>query len=1121
MAARQRILRVRRDYNKWVANQTLEDYALRFTAKTARRWSSLRVANTALGAISFLALEAIGGTITLSYGFTNAVAAIFAVSLLIFATGLPISYYAAKYGVDIDLLTRGAGFGYIGSTVTSLIYASFTFIFFAIEAVIMSMALERCFGVPLAAGYVISSLVVIPLVTHGITFISRFQLWTQPLWAVLHVLPFFFIAVYSADSFQGWTGFTGRAQHGDPGFDLALFGAAASVVLSLIAQIGEQVDFLRFLPPERADNRVARWSALLTAGPGWVVLGALKLLAGSFLAYLAHAHGVSLDRAAQPTEMYGVAFGYMISSPAAAMMLAGLFVVLSQLKINVTNSYAGSIAWSNFFSRLTHRHPGRVVWLIFNVAIALLLMELGVYSALEQILGIYSAVAAAWVGAIVADLAINKPLGLSPPHIEFKRAHLYDINPVGVGAMLLATAAAMADFAGLFGHAARAFTPFVAVAVAFLAAPVIAYATGGRYYIARKPRRVWASETAIRCCICENPFEPEDTAYCPAYAGPICSLCCSLDSRCGDLCKRGARASSQLAALLGAALPARLLPRLDPRFARYLGLLLVLVSMIGVTLTVIYWQVPLGSDVSNAIVKLAFWKLFFVLLIIAGVAAWLFVLTQESRKAAEEESRRQTTLLLREIRAHKRTDAQLQKAKEAAEAANLAKSRYVVGISHELRTPLNAVLGYAQLLERDGSIPPHRRDAITVIRRSGEHLAGLIEGLLDISKIEAGRLELQYEEVRLAEFLGQIVDMFRLQAAAKGIDFLFERPQRLPAVVHTDPKRLRQILINLLSNAIKFTEEGSVSLRLHYRSQTAEIEVEDTGVGIGAEDLERIFEPFERVQQPDGEAKPGMGLGLTITKLLTEIMGGDISVESRRGKGSLFRVKLLLSEVARPRLAPASGAAIGGYAGRRLTVLVADDDPVHRGLLREILAPLGFSLVEAADGPASLRLAEAAQPDLVLLDVSMPGLDGRAVARALRQRGRAKIIMISANAAEPDRREPALSDEFIVKPIDVQRLLEAIQRLLRIDWLYAPSAPDAAAPAPPFAPSSIPPRPDIAELRRLGRIGYVRGIQAKLDEIEGEDPARHAFVAHMRSLVKDFEFARYMAALEELDRADA
>ena len=305
MTAQQRIVRVRRNYNQWVANQTLEDYALRFTAKSARKWSSFAVANTAIGAVSFLALEAIGGSITVNYGFINAASAILVVGALIFLTSVPIAYYAATYGVDIDLLTRGAGFGYIGSTITSLIYASFTFLFFAIEAAIMSLALEMCFGIPLFAGYVLSSLVVIPLVTHGITFISRLQLWTQPVWIVLHLIPFVFIAFADLKSFERWTGFSGIGGVDGRSFNLVLFGTAATVVFSLIAQIGEQVDFLRFLPPPGSrGSALSWWTAYLSAGPGWIVPGVLKMLAGSFLAFLAIEHLVPPQSAAEPTQMY-------------------------------------------------------------------------------------------------------------------------------------------------------------------------------------------------------------------------------------------------------------------------------------------------------------------------------------------------------------------------------------------------------------------------------------------------------------------------------------------------------------------------------------------------------------------------------------------------------------------------------------------------------------------------------------------------------------------------------------------------------------------------------------------------------------------------------------------------
>jgi signal transduction histidine kinase/purine-cytosine permease-like protein/ActR/RegA family two-component response regulator len=1120
VAGRQRIDRVRRQYNQWVANQTLEDYALRFTAKSARRWSAARVANTALGAISFLALEAIGGTITLNYGVTNAVAAILVVSVIIFCCGLPIAYHAAKCGIDIDLLTRGAGFGYIGSTITSLIYASFTFIFFAIEAVILASALEMCFGIPRPIGYLISAVVIIPLVTHGITLISRFQLWTQPVWIVLHIMPFAAIAYANPHSFAEWTKFAG--EHGNPAghLDLLLFGTAASVVFSLVAQIGEQVDFLRFLPRDRRTSKKAWWIALLSAGPGWIVLGALKLLAGSFLAYFALSHGVSTEHAAEPANMYLEAFRYVLSQPDLALALTGTFVILSQLKINVTNAYAGSIAWSNFFSRLTHSHPGRVVWLVFNVVVALLLMEIGVYRALEQTLALYSNVAIAWVGALVADLVINKPLGLRPPHMEFKRAHLYDVNPVGVGAMTIATVVSISAFYGLFGPTAKALSAFVALTVAFAAAPLIAYATGGKYYIARRPKRSWQNMESIQCCICEHSFEPEDMASCPAYAGPICSLCCSLDARCHDLCKPHARVQAQISDTLGKLLPQPIYARINSQLGHYLGVFMVSAGLVALTLGLIYLQTSAAAD--RLLVSDVLWKVFFALTIIIGVVAWLFVLAQQSRRAAEAETRRQTTLLIQEIEAHKRTDAELQRAKEVAESANLAKSRYVVGLSHELRSPLNAISGYAQLLEQDASLPAKPRDQVRVVRRSADHLSGLIDGILDISKIEAGRLYLSRDEVRLSEFLDQLVGMFRLQAMAKGIDFVFRRPAVLPVVVYADEKRLRQILINLLSNAIKFTQIGSVQFVVHYRSPVAEFEITDTGPGIQPGDIERIFAPFERGALGAEQPQTGTGLGLTISRLLAGVMGGDIKVTSQVGSGSTFRVKMLLSEVTNPtRIAPVN-APVSGYQGPRKTILITDDDPVQRDLLREVLTPLGFILLSAPDGQGCLALAQHCRPDLFLLDISMPGMDGWKVAETLRANGhrQARILMISASALEAHGTPLAqpFHDGYIMKPIDIPRLLESIRQLLKIEWRYDCDE----MPAPRWRPDtgSRPPVKHIEELIGLGQLGYVRAIQVKLDEIGGEYPEHADFVSQMRGLIDRFDLDQYMATLKTLHSYD-
>jgi signal transduction histidine kinase/CheY-like chemotaxis protein len=1040
MTAQSKVTRVRRTYNKWVANQTLEDFALRFTAQKVRRWSPARIANTAIGAASFLALEAIGGALTLSYGFSVTAWAVLSTSIIIFCMGIPIVYNAAKYGVDIDLLSRGAGFGYLGSTITSLVYASFTFIFFAIEAAIMATALELCFGLPMSIGYLVSALVVIPLVTYGITLINRFQTWTQPFWIVLQLVPFVFIGAQSLPAVRDWSGYTGLMGPVDGSFDLALFGAASAVMFSLVAQIGEQVDYLRFLPRAAHRNRLAWWAALIGAGPGWIIIGGLKVMAGSFLAYYAFRHGVAFASASEPTQMYLVVFGQMLASPELALAVTGIFVIVCQLKINVTNTYAGSIAWSNFFSRLTHSHPGRVVWVVFNVLIGLILMEFGIYKALEQILGLYSILAIAWLAAIVADLTICKPFGLSPRHIEFKRAHLYDINPVGFGSMLIAASLSLLSYLGLFGPIAEALYSYVALVTAFVCVPLIAIATRGRYYIARTSTLLQDGAETIRCSVCEHSFEPEDMAGCPVYGGPICSLCCSLDARCGDRCKDNARVSQQLSGFARRVFPRVVADALDTRLGHYLGLMLVVGGLMAAILFVFNYQATLDGHLNREALGAMLGKLFVVFLIIAGIVVWLFVLNQESRVFAEDEAHRHTTLLLEEIEAHGETDRKLQLAKEAAESANLAKSRYVTGLSHELRSPLNSILGYAQLLERQRDENPVVGRAARTILRSGEHLSGLIEGLLDISKIEAGKLHLYRDKTALPANVAQMVEMFSLQAREKGIAFEFDQASPVPEYVFTDEKRLRQILINLISNAIKFTEAGTVTLRLTYRSQIATFEIIDTGTGIAPDDLERIFLPFQRGARPPGvEPQPGTGLGLTITKLLVEIMGGELTVQSTPGEGTRFTVRLLLSSTWLPDQPKHETSRITGYYGRRQMILVADDDPAQRELLSDLLGGLGFDVVAVADGMECLRSVRVQRPDLLILDIAMPRRNGWQVARKVRGdiTDRLPIIMISADAGTERLRSDyqALHDAFLVKPFNIDDLVQQIGSVLGLQWI--------------------------------------------------------------------------------------
>lgn len=547
-----------RSFNKFVNNPIMEDYALRFAPKSFRKWGEFTVMNSALGGIAYMADFAIGGSVALSFGFSNALWAILVVAAIIFATGIPIAYYSAKYNVDMDLLTRGAGFGYYGSTLTSLIYASFTFIYFSLEGSVMAQALQLYFHIPLALGYLICSLVIIPMVMFGMTFLSKLQVATQPVWLVLMLAPFVFIGFKDPAALAAWTHFGGASKSG-AAFSPIEFGLAAGVTLSLIAQIGEQVDYLRFMPDLTKKNRSKWWLAVLLAGPGWVILGSIKQLGGSFLAsYIAPL--VGSVQADEPINMYAHAFHFIVPGAFAALSIATFFVLLSQIKINVTNAYSGSLSWSNFFSRIFHFHPGRVVWLFLNVGIALALMEGGVFGFLNTVLGFYSNVAVAWVGALVADLVINKGLlKIGPSYIEFKRGHLYNFNPIGFGSMLIASAVSIAAFFNAFGPTMQAFSPFISIVLAFILTPIIALITKGKYYIARESssqiqvatrkesthRESGHKESAAHktvpltqtCACCGFDYELEDILDCPFHKATICSLCCSLEKTCHDMCK--------------------------------------------------------------------------------------------------------------------------------------------------------------------------------------------------------------------------------------------------------------------------------------------------------------------------------------------------------------------------------------------------------------------------------------------------------------------------------------------------------------------------------------------------------------------------------------------------------
>jgi signal transduction histidine kinase/CheY-like chemotaxis protein len=950
-------------------------------------------------------------------------------------------------------------------------------------------------------------------------------------------------------------------------FDWHLFGAALTVGIALITQMGEQADYLRFMPQQTPKNRVRWWAGVLVGGPGWVLLGVAKMLGGACLAYLAISHSVPTDRAVDPNQMYLAAYEYLFPVFGWAVAATALFVVVSQIKINVTNAYAGSLAWSNFFSRLTHSHPGRVVWVVFNCLIALMLMEMNVFQALGEVLGLYSNIAIAWMMAVVADLVINKPLGLSPKGIEFKRAHLYDINPVGVGAMVLASGLSIAAYLGLLGETAKAFSAMVALVTALVTAPLIAWLTRGKYYIARSSPGFTSggagSLATHRCVICERNYEGPDMAYCPAYQGAICSLCCTLDARCGDACKPHASVSSQWSASLRWLLPKPVWPYLETGLGHFLLLMATIVPVL-VAVFGIFYRHELAALVeagpSEAALQAAllsgFSKAFAALLLLAGIVAWWLVLAHKSRQVAQQESNRQTHLLVREIALHRQTDKALQDAKQLAEQAhqqaeearqqaeqarlqaehaNQAKSRYISAISHELRTPLNSILGYAQLMGEDPAIPPHRKQAVGVIKRGGEHLLSLIEGTLDMAQIESGKLTLNPKPMAFARAMEDTAAMFELQAREKGLSFGYEVHGSVPQWVRADDKRLRQIVFNLVGNAIKFTQRGAVRLCLRHAREMAHIEVHDTGPGMSAVELERVFEPFARGQAvaqagvvgaPGSASVGGSGLGLTIAKMLTDLMGGELTASSEPGVGSVFRVRLFVPEIHRaPEDAAMPGAAPSlarrGYVGARRTILVVDNEEADRGVLVNLLQPLGFAIRVAASGHDALDLvAGSLRPHVVLLDLAMPGIDGWETLRRMRAMGphAPHVAMVSANAFERgvDNALGIATEDFFVKPVRHSELLDWLERKLGLVWVYG----GAVEPERVSGTGPLPPRHALLELQSLVQLGYPRGIANQLAQIERQYPACAGFTAALLQLCHSYQLDAVAARVQQaLDHA--
>ncbi|QWB27789.1 MULTISPECIES: cytosine permease [Streptomyces] len=519
--------------------ETLEDYTLRFAPRSYRRWTPMVVATTALGGIAYMADFSIGAGIGLAHGTGNALLAIGVAAVVIFVTGFPLAYYGARYNIDLDLITRGSGFGYFGSVLTSVIFASFTFIFFALEGSIMAQGLKLGLGLPLWLGYLVSTLMVIPLVIYGMTALSKLQVWTTPIWLLLMVGPLVYLVATDPGTVDRFLAYAGT--DGEGGVNTASVLLGAGVCLSLIAQIGEQIDYLRFMPPKTEANKRSWWTAVVMAGPGWVVLGALKQAIGVFLAVYIIAE-VGPTAAPEPIQQFKHAFDAMMPSW-IVLPLAVALVVISQIKINVTNAYSGSLAWTNSFTRVTGRYPGRMVFVLVNLGFALVLMEADMFSFLNSILGFYSNCAIAWVVTVATDIGINKyVLKLSPHAPEFRRGMLYAVNPVGVVAFVAASGLSIAMYFHALGDTLQPYSPVAAAVIAFVLTPLMAVVTKGKYYLRRTDDGIPEplldedgnpSAVTYECHVCRQQFERPDVAACRTHDAVVCSLCLSTD-KVGD-----------------------------------------------------------------------------------------------------------------------------------------------------------------------------------------------------------------------------------------------------------------------------------------------------------------------------------------------------------------------------------------------------------------------------------------------------------------------------------------------------------------------------------------------------------------------------------------------------------
>ena len=452
--------------------------------------------------------------------------------------------------------------------------------------------------------------------------------------------------------------------------------------------------------------------------------------------------------------------------------------------------------------------------------------------------------------------------------------------------------------------------------------------------------------------------------------------------------------------------------------------------------------------------------------------------------------------------------------KAGAEAANQAKSDFLANMSHELRTPLNGILGYAQILQRDKALTKQQQDAVRTILKSGEHLLTLINDVLDLSKVEAGKIELHSHAFQLPQFLHEIVDMMKIRTKSP-VSLNYQFGNGLPTTVLGDEVRLRQILVNLLGNAIKFTTQGQVIFQVNcYDEDTLNFKIQDTGVGIPPDHLDLIFEPFR--QSNSGKFVEGTGLGLPISQRFVEMMGGKIQVQSSVGQGSTFEFKVKLPKIEDKPPDSSQKREVIGFQGEPCKILVVDDKVPNRMVLVKLLSLLGFDIKEAENGKQCIDTAMQFLPNAIIMDLFMPVMDGLTAMREIRQLPTLKhTVIIGSSASAFDRNRfdcfNVGCDDFLMKPIKVNDLLEKLEHHLKLNWVYEEPQANVTNIIQPIL---IPPNEVIHALHNLVLDGDIDEIDKQAKHLLTLSKQFEPFANELQRLIDEFDLDQLQAFIE-------